>query len=53
MIAAHPAAMELRRMQMITEVGADHNTTTIIMIPSDFVMAAKAVAGLVGEKVGG
>jgi regulator of protease activity HflC (stomatin/prohibitin superfamily) len=49
MIAAHPAALELRRMQMITEVGADQNTTTIIMIPSDFVMAAKAVAGLVAQ----
>src|SRR6202049_4770173 len=36
-IAAHAAALELRRMQMISEVGAENNSTTVIMIPSDFV----------------
>lgn len=36
-IMANPAALELRRMQMISEVGAENNTTTIIMVPSDFV----------------
>ncbi len=44
MIAEHPGALELRRMQMITEVGADQNTTTIIMIPSEFSEAARAFA---------
>ncbi len=44
MIAQHPGALELRRMQMITEVGADQNTTTIILIPSEFTAAAKAYA---------
>lgn len=39
-----PAALELRRMQMITEVGAEQNTTTIIMMPSEFVTMAKSVA---------
>jgi hypothetical protein len=34
---AHPAALELRRMQMISEVGAENNSTTVLMIPSDFV----------------
>jgi regulator of protease activity HflC (stomatin/prohibitin superfamily) len=42
--AAHmmtnPAALELRRMQMIAEVGADNNSTTVMMIPSDFVSLA-------------
>jgi len=40
-IAQNPAALELRRMQMIAEVGAEHNTTTIILMPSDFVTLAK------------
>ncbi len=43
-IAANPFALELRRMQMITEVGAEHNSTTIIMMPSDFVTMAKNLA---------
>lgn len=34
-------ALELRRMQMLAEIGIDNNTTTIIMIPSDFIDAAK------------
>lgn len=40
----NPAALELRRMQMISEVGAEHNSTTIIMIPSDFVTLARNLA---------
>ncbi len=39
-----PASLELRRMQMITEVGAEQNTMTIIMVPSEFVEAAKTLA---------
>jgi hypothetical protein len=39
-----PAALELRRMQMITEVGAEQNTTTIVMMPSEFVSMAGAIA---------
>jgi regulator of protease activity HflC (stomatin/prohibitin superfamily) len=40
-----PAALELRRMQMLTEVGAEQNTMTIVMMPSEFVEAARALAG--------
>jgi regulator of protease activity HflC (stomatin/prohibitin superfamily) len=36
-IMENPAALELRRMQMIAEVGADNNSTMVVMIPSDFV----------------
>jgi regulator of protease activity HflC (stomatin/prohibitin superfamily) len=36
-IMSNPAALELRRMQMISEVGAENNSTTVLMIPSDFV----------------
>src|ERR1700689_268858 len=42
-IAANPAALELRRMQMISEVGAENNSTTVIMIPSDFVSLAHSL----------
>jgi regulator of protease activity HflC (stomatin/prohibitin superfamily) len=45
MIAGTPIALELRRMQMITEVGAEQNTTTVIMMPSEFISAAEALAG--------
>ncbi len=44
-ITKNPLALELRRMQMITEVGAEQNTTTIIMMPSEFVTLAENVAG--------
>ncbi len=39
-----PASLELRRMQMLTEVGAEQNTMTIVMMPSEFVDAADAIA---------
>jgi regulator of protease activity HflC (stomatin/prohibitin superfamily) len=42
-IMASPAGLELRRMQMITEVGAEQNTMTIIMMPSEFVEMARAI----------
>lgn len=43
-IMQSPAGLELRRMQMITEVGAEQNTMTVIMMPSEFVEAARAFA---------
>ena len=39
-----PAALELRRMQMLTEIGAEQNTMTVVMMPSEFVEAARAIA---------
>ena len=48
-IMQNPAGLELRRMQMITEVGAEQNTMTIIMMPSEFVEAARGVANLAGN----
>ena len=39
----NPAALELRRMQMIAEVGAENNSTTVMMIPSDFVSLAQSM----------
>ncbi len=37
----NPAALELRRLQMLTEIGAENNTTTLVMIPSDIMSLAK------------
>ncbi|HUJ47587.1 MAG TPA: SPFH domain-containing protein [Rhizomicrobium sp.] len=39
-----PASLELRRMQMLTEIGAEQNTMTVVMMPSEFVAAARALA---------
>ncbi len=39
-----PAGLELRRMQMITEVGAEQNSMTVVMMPSEFVSMARAIA---------
>jgi regulator of protease activity HflC (stomatin/prohibitin superfamily) len=47
-IMQSPAALELRRMQMLTEVGAEQNTMTIIMMPSEFVEAARAISQRTG-----
>jgi len=43
-ITESPMSLELRRMQMISEVGAEQNSTTIIMMPSEFVSMAEGLA---------
>ena len=40
-IMKNPAAVELRRLQMLTEISAENNSSTIIMIPSDIISLAK------------
>lgn len=52
-IMQNPAGLELRRMQMITEVGAEQNTMTIIMMPSEFVEAARGLGALAAKQGGG
>ena len=49
-IMQNPAGLELRRMQMITEVGAEQNTMTIIMMPSEFVGMARGIAEAVAAR---
>ena len=49
-MANNPVAIELRRMQMVTEVGAENNSTTVLMIPSDFVTMARSVGEYVRER---
>lgn len=41
-----PIALELRRLQMLSEIGIDNNTATIIMLPSEIIHAAQKIAGL-------
>lgn len=48
-MANNPVAVELRRMHMVTEVGAENNSTTILMIPSDFVTLAKSFSQYLNE----
>jgi regulator of protease activity HflC (stomatin/prohibitin superfamily) len=37
----NPAALELRRLQMLTEIGAENNSATFVMIPSDILSLTK------------
>jgi regulator of protease activity HflC (stomatin/prohibitin superfamily) len=48
-MAGNPAALELRRMQMLSEIGSENNSTTVLMIPSDFVTLAKSLSDYVRE----
>jgi len=48
-MANNPVAVELRRMQMVTEVGAENNSTTVLMIPSDFVTLARSFSQYLTE----
>ena len=48
-MANNPVAVELRRMQMVTEVGAENNSTTVLMIPSDFVTLTKSFTSYLSE----
>jgi len=37
-------------MQMVTEVGAENNSTTVLMIPSDFVSLSKSLSEYLREQ---
>ncbi len=49
LIAENPLALELRRMQMVSEIGAENNTTTIVLMPSDMISAAGNAMKLLNE----
>ena len=42
----------LAAMQMIAEVGAENNSTTVLMIPSDFVTLSKTLSEYLHELAG-
>ena len=46
MIATAPGALELRRLQTLTEIGVEHNSTIIAMLPVELLHAAARIAGL-------
>jgi regulator of protease activity HflC (stomatin/prohibitin superfamily) len=46
-MSENPMSMELRRMQMLSEIGIDNNTTTVILMPSEFQNAAKSFTDFV------
>ena len=54
-IGAVPGALELRRLQTLAEIGVEHNSTIIAMLPVELVHAARKVAGLppIDEPQGG
>ncbi len=44
LIGAHAAALEIRRLRTIPEVGAEHDGATVLTIPCEFLTATSAVA---------
>lgn len=49
-IGTAPGALELRRLQTLTEIGVEHNSTIVTMMPVELLLAAQKIAGLpVGE----
>ena len=45
-IGGVPGALELRRLQTLAEIGVEHNSTIIAMLPVELVHAARKLAGL-------
>ena len=45
-ISTAPGALELRRLQTLSEIGVEHNSTIIAMLPVELVHAARKIAGL-------
>ncbi len=45
-ISGVPGALELRRLQTLAEIGVEHNSTIIAMLPVELVHAARKLAGL-------
>ena len=44
-IASQPGALELRRLQTLSEIGVEHNSTIIAMFPTELLEAAQKIAG--------
>src|SRR5580698_5578488 len=50
LMVGNPAALELRRMQMAAEVGAENNSTTVLMMPAEFVHMAGSLSSFLQGK---
>ncbi len=46
----NPGALELRRMQMVSEVGAENNSTVVVMMPAEFLALARNLNEQVGRQ---
>ncbi|WP_167102980.1 SPFH domain-containing protein [Sphingomonas oligoaromativorans] len=44
-IGTSSGALELRRLQTLSEIGAEHNSTVIAMLPVELIEAARTLAG--------
>jgi regulator of protease activity HflC (stomatin/prohibitin superfamily) len=49
LMSDNPLSLELRRMQMVSEIGAENNSTTIILMPSDMISAAGSITKLLSD----
>jgi regulator of protease activity HflC (stomatin/prohibitin superfamily) len=45
-IGSSPGALELRRLQTLTEIGVEHNSTVVAMLPVELLHAARKIADL-------
>jgi regulator of protease activity HflC (stomatin/prohibitin superfamily) len=52
MISQHPIALELRRMQMLQEIGAEQNSTIVLAMPVEFIQLASELVQHYGQKNG-
>ena len=43
-VGSTPGGLELRRLQALTEIGVEHNSTIIAMLPVELIEAAKKIA---------
>jgi regulator of protease activity HflC (stomatin/prohibitin superfamily) len=43
-ISNNPIALELRRLQTLTEIGAENNTTTVMLVPTELITLTKQMA---------
>ncbi len=48
-INASPGALEIRRLQTLTEIGAEHNSTIVMMMPTELLTGAAALTKLVSK----
>ncbi|HSQ96061.1 MAG TPA: slipin family protein [Croceibacterium sp.] len=44
-ISGQPGALELRRLQTLSEIGVEHNSTIIAMFPTELLEAAQKIVG--------
>ena len=45
MIGSTPGGLELRRLQTLAEIGVEHNSTIVAMMPVELIQAAQKLAG--------